>query len=138
MKNLLLATATAATLQLSLANDADAALVKRVDFDSNNQNLVGNLYLPDDYQQGDKLPGVVVTGAWTTVKEQMPATYAEALADRGYAVQSLSAQSVARRDLAASQPALLTFVIGENQTETSVSWKIRQIRLRISLLLPII
>lgn len=86
MKNILLATATVATLQLSLTNDAEAAQVKAVNFTSNNQNLVGDLYLPDDYQEGDKLPGVVVTGAWTTVKEQMPATYAEEMADRGYAV----------------------------------------------------
>ena len=73
MKNLLLATLTAATLQLFLANDAEAAQVREVNFESNNQTLVGDLYLPDDYQEGDKLPGVVVTGAWTTVKEQMPA-----------------------------------------------------------------
>lgn len=86
MKNLLLATATAATLQLFLASNAEAAEVKEVTFESNNQTLVGNLYLPDDYQAETKLPGVVVTGAWTTVKEQMPATYAEAMADRGYAV----------------------------------------------------
>ncbi|MGV2829800.1 alpha/beta hydrolase [Myxosarcina sp. GI1(2024)] len=86
MKNLLLVTATAATLQLALVNNAEAAEVKEVTFESNNQNLVGDLYLPDDYQAGDKLPGVVVTGAWTTVKEQMPATYAEAMANRGYAV----------------------------------------------------
>ena len=86
MKNLLLATATVATLQLSLINDAEAAQVKKVTFESNNQTLVGVLYLPNQYQEGDKLPGVVVTGAWTTVKEQMPATYAKAMADRGYAV----------------------------------------------------
>ena len=86
MKNLLLATAAVVKLQLSLADDTEAAQVKQVNFESNNQNLVGNLYLPDDYQEGDKLPGVVVTGAWTTVKEQMPATYAEKMADRGYAV----------------------------------------------------
>ena len=86
MKNQLLAAATVATLQLSLVSEAEAAQVKTVNFDSNDQNLVGNLYLPDDYQQGDKLPGVVVTGAWTTVKEQMPGTYAEEMADRGYAV----------------------------------------------------
>ena len=58
---------------------------KQVTFESENQTLVGNLYLPDDYQDGQKLPGVVVTGAWTTVKEQMPTTYATELADRGYA-----------------------------------------------------
>ena len=86
MKNLLLATATAATLQLSLANNAEAAQIKEVTFESNNQTLVGDLYLPDEYQEGNQLPGVVVTGAWTTVKEQMPATYAEEMADRGYAV----------------------------------------------------
>lgn len=86
MKNILLANVAVATLQLSLSNNAEAAQIKKVNFTSNNQNLVGNLYLPDDYQEETKLPGVVVTGAWTTVKEQMPATYAEALADRGYAV----------------------------------------------------
>lgn len=86
MKNILLAAATVATLQLSLASKAEAAQVKNVTFENNNQTLVGNLYLPDDYQAGTKLPGVVVTGAWTTVKEQMPATYAEEMADRGYAV----------------------------------------------------
>ncbi len=86
MKNLLLTTATVTTLQLALTNNSEAAQMKKVNFESNNQNLVGNLYLPDNYQEGDKLPGVVVTGAWTTVKEQMPATYAEAMANRGYAV----------------------------------------------------
>ena len=86
MKNLLLATVTAAILQLTIANDAEAAQVKEVTFESNDRTLVGDLYLPDEYQAGDKLPGVVVTGAWTTVKEQMPATYAEAMADRGHAV----------------------------------------------------
>ncbi|MEM7759130.1 MAG: alpha/beta hydrolase [Cyanobacteria bacterium P01_A01_bin.40] len=86
MKILLLATVTAATLQLAFSNEAEAAQVKEVNFESNDQNLVGNLYLPDNYQEGDKLPAVVVTGAWTTVKEQMPATYAEELAERGHAV----------------------------------------------------
>ncbi|MGB3405056.1 MAG: alpha/beta hydrolase [Microcoleaceae cyanobacterium] len=86
MKSLFLAAAMAAALQLPFATDAEAAQVKDVTFKSNNQTLAGDLYLPDDYQQGDKLPGVVVTGAWTTVKEQMPATYAEEMADRGYAV----------------------------------------------------
>ena len=86
MKNILLAATTVATLQLSLASKAEAAQVKKVTFENNNQTLLGNLYLPDDYQAGTKLPGVIVTGAWTTVKEQMPATYAEEMADRGYAV----------------------------------------------------
>ncbi len=56
-----------------------------VSFEHAGQTLAGDLYLPDDYQTGDRLPGVIVTGAWTTVKEQMAGTYAAELADRGYA-----------------------------------------------------
>ena len=84
MKNLLLATSTvAASLLLSMS--AEAAMMKEVEFESNGETLVGNLYLPDDYQEGTQLPATIITGAWTTVKEQMPANYAEAMADRGYA-----------------------------------------------------
>lgn len=86
LMKLVLAAASAATMQLALVSKAEAAQVKDVTFKSNNQTLAGDLYLPDDYQAGTQLPGVVVTGAWTTVKEQMPATYAEEMADRGYAV----------------------------------------------------
>jgi len=54
-----------------------------VSFDSNGARLTGILYKPEDAT--DALTGVIVTGAWTTVKEQMPGTYARALAARGYA-----------------------------------------------------
>jgi uncharacterized protein len=59
--------------------------MNRVTFQSAGETLVGNLYLPATYQPGDKLPTVIVTGAWMTIKEQMPAIYAQELADRGYA-----------------------------------------------------
>jgi len=59
--------------------------INRVTFQSEGETLVGNLYLPASYQLGDKLPAIVVAGSWTTVKEQMAGTYAQALADRGYA-----------------------------------------------------
>ena len=68
-----------------ISTPLEAAMKKSVTFDSAGQTLAGDLYLPDDYQEGDKLPAVVVTGAWTTVKEQMAGTYAAELADRGYA-----------------------------------------------------
>ena len=68
-----------------IANPLEAAMKKTVTFESAGQTLAGDLYLPDDYREGDKLPAVVVTGAWTTVKEQMAGTYAAELADRGYA-----------------------------------------------------
>lgn len=79
-------TALAMTAATALAlSAADAATSKRVVFESNGDRLVGDLYLPDDYREGDRLPAIVVTGAWTTVKEQMPARYAAEMADRGYA-----------------------------------------------------
>lgn len=80
-----LETAIATTITLTIASNAEAAQMKRVTFESQGQTLVGHLYLPDDYQKGQELPGVVVTGSWTSVKEQMPGTYASELADRGYA-----------------------------------------------------
>ena len=85
IKNVLTTSAAIAALTLTTLSNAEAAMKKPVTFKSQNQTLVGNLYLPDSYQDGDKLPGVVVTGAWTTVKEQMPATYASELADKGFA-----------------------------------------------------
>lgn len=45
--------------------------------------LAANLYLPEG--ESKDLPLAIVTGAWTTVKEQMPATYAKALAKQGFA-----------------------------------------------------
>ena len=53
-----------------------------VTFRSGDAELSGTLFTPT----GDgPFPGVVVTGAWTTVKEQMPGTYARELAARGFA-----------------------------------------------------
>jgi len=82
MKSLLFAAAVAA---LAAGSAAEAAASKRVVFESEGRRLVGDLYLPDGYKAGDKLPAVVVTGAWMTVKEQMPGLYAAELADRGFA-----------------------------------------------------
>jgi uncharacterized protein len=59
--------------------------INRVSFQSAGETLVGNLYLPASYKPGDQLPTVIVTGAWMTIKEQMPGLYAQKLADRGFA-----------------------------------------------------
>lgn len=56
--------------------------MKHIELNTQVGQLAANLYLP----KGTKnTPVVIVTGAWTTVKEQMPAVYAQALAERGYA-----------------------------------------------------
>jgi fermentation-respiration switch protein FrsA (DUF1100 family) len=59
--------------------------MNRVTFTSEGDTIVGNLFLPPSYARGAKLPLVVVTGSWLTVKEQMPNRYAGRLADRGFA-----------------------------------------------------
>ena len=53
-----------------------------VTFPSHGVELKGILFKPADAT--GPLPGVIVTGAWTTVKEQMPGTYARELAARGF------------------------------------------------------
>lgn len=65
----------------ALASDIQT---RTVTFDSNGAAMAGTLYLSVDYD-GSALPTVVVTGAWTSVQQQMPATYAREMAARGYA-----------------------------------------------------
>ncbi len=59
--------------------------VRAVTFDSEGVALQGNLYLPPDHAPGTRVPGVLVTGSWTTVKEQMAGLYARRLAQLGFA-----------------------------------------------------
>jgi uncharacterized protein len=78
-------TLTLATAAMLLASTAMAEVQTRtVTFQNEGVTLSGTLYLPVDYA-GGKLPTVVVTGAWTTVEEQMPSTYAEEMVERGFA-----------------------------------------------------
>lgn len=53
-----------------------------VSFASNGVTLRGTIYKP--IKAFDRSAAVIVTGAWTTVKEQMPGTYARELAQRGF------------------------------------------------------
>ncbi|MEM6295083.1 MAG: alpha/beta fold hydrolase [Myxococcota bacterium] len=56
---------------------------KSIRFARGDAALEGLLFLPAN--AAEPRPAVVVTGAWTTVKEQMAGTYARALAERGFA-----------------------------------------------------
>jgi uncharacterized protein len=58
--------------------------MRTITFENEGATLSGTLYLPADYN-GEKMPTVIVTGAWTSVEEQMPRTYAEAMVERGFA-----------------------------------------------------
>jgi hypothetical protein len=58
---------------------------ERVTFESDGEKLVGNVFLPASRPSGPELALIVVTGSWTTVKEQMPDLYARKLAGEGFA-----------------------------------------------------
>lgn len=74
-----------AVLATMLSTTAFAVETRTLTFEHAGATLVGTLYLPEGHAAGAALPTVVVTGAWTTVQEQMPRTYAMALAERGFA-----------------------------------------------------
>lgn len=57
---------------------------RAVSFTSQGLVLNGTLHLPTDFDENQSYPAAVVTGSWTTVKEQMPDLYATKLAERGY------------------------------------------------------
>jgi ankyrin repeat protein/fermentation-respiration switch protein FrsA (DUF1100 family) len=63
---------------------AKKAIKKETSFMSEGLILEGDLYLPGSYQEGDKIPAVIVGGSWMTVKEQMAGTYARELAKTGF------------------------------------------------------
>lgn len=55
-----------------------------VTFKSQGVNLVGNLYLPEEFDPAQKYPTIVFSGPLGQVKEQMAANYGDAMVERGY------------------------------------------------------
>ncbi|MEM9845643.1 MAG: alpha/beta hydrolase, partial [Pseudomonadota bacterium] len=78
-----LALTAAATLMASTAALAQVE-TRTVTFENEGATLSGTLFLPEGHD-GTALPTVVVTGAWTSVQEQMPRVYAEEMVERGFA-----------------------------------------------------
>ncbi|MDC1105209.1 alpha/beta hydrolase [Prolixibacteraceae bacterium] len=58
--------------------------MEKIHFESNGVKLTGNIFFPKNYKKNHQYPAIIVTGAWTTVKEQMPTLYAKNLAEEGY------------------------------------------------------
>lgn len=75
-------TLTAAAMLMATTALADVQ-TRTVTFENEGATLAGTLYLPEG--ASGPLPVVVVTGAWTTVEEQMPRVYAEEMVERGFA-----------------------------------------------------
>ncbi len=63
---------------------ASAIRMSKVIFTSEGEQLAGRLYVPADVSPERPAPGLVVTGAWMTVKEQMAGRYAQEMAERGF------------------------------------------------------
>jgi hypothetical protein len=57
---------------------------QRVSFTSDGLRLVGDLRVPDEAPDPDRLPALAFTGPLSGVKDQVVGTYAAALADRGF------------------------------------------------------
>lgn len=83
---ILAAILTTITVAASLAASQALAEVttRAVTFENEGATLAGTLYLPAA-APGKPLPVVVVTGAWTSVQEQMPRVYAREMVERGFA-----------------------------------------------------
>jgi len=58
--------------------------MKTIQFKSEGLNLVGNLYYPPNYNSKQQYPTLIVSGSWTTVKEQMAGLYAQRFANEGF------------------------------------------------------
>ena len=69
--------------QAGATRDSGVTL-QEVTFNSDGVNLVGHLFLPPNFDVSKKYPTTVVTGSWTSVKEQMPDEYASVMAKDGF------------------------------------------------------
>jgi uncharacterized protein len=72
-----------ANAQPVAATQAGEFRVESVTFTSGGHTLKGHLYVPAGVTAAKPGRAAVVTGAWMTIKEQMPARYAQELAQRG-------------------------------------------------------
>ncbi len=74
------------TVAMLMASTSAIAQVetRTVTFENEGAVLSGTLYLPEAHD-GSALPTVIVTGAWTSVEEQMPSVYAKEMVERGFA-----------------------------------------------------
>lgn len=58
--------------------------MQKVAFRSEGLQLIGHLYFPPDFRLDIVYPALIISGSWTTVKEQMSGLYAKKLAENGF------------------------------------------------------
>src|SRR3954464_11621654 len=57
---------------------------RKISFDRDGVTLVGDLFTPQGFDENGRYEAVIVEGSFTSVKEQMPGTYAQKFADEGF------------------------------------------------------
>lgn len=82
----LLAAMPAATLTGAVTAQTMDVEIRPLVFQSSGMPMAGRLYRP--LRMTGRLPAIVVTGAWFTVKEQMAGRYAQELTRRGFAAMT--------------------------------------------------
>jgi fermentation-respiration switch protein FrsA (DUF1100 family) len=59
---------------------------RKISFKRDELTLVGNLFTPDNFDENGQYKAIIVQGSASSVKEQMPKTYAQKFADEGFVV----------------------------------------------------
>ena len=57
---------------------------REVIFYSEGTKMVGTIYLPDDYKDGEKRPGIIANSGWTGLNKVYPAMFARQMTKFGY------------------------------------------------------
>lgn len=65
--------------------------MKRVEFKNRDITVVGNLYVPEEFNESKQYPAIVICHPAGGVKEQTAGTYAEQLAKQGYVTMAYDA-----------------------------------------------
>ena len=68
----------------SVSAQVSGFTTEEVEFTCQGTKIVGNLFIPESYEEEDKIPGIVLVGPATGVKEQVGGIYAQELAKRGF------------------------------------------------------
>ncbi len=61
-------------------------MIRTLRFERDGLMLAGNLSAPDKFDENGHYNAIIVEGSFTSVKEQMPGTYAQKFADEGFVV----------------------------------------------------
>src|SRR3954452_23900781 len=56
----------------------------KINFTRDGLSLVGNLFTPEGFDENGHYQAVIVEGSFSSVKEQMPGTYAQKFAEQGF------------------------------------------------------